>query len=54
MIDEFPHLGGDPAVGWALPQGGGDVHTYVGTYASGVGPCPIENLSSKKILTANL
>ncbi len=22
MIDEFPRLGGDPAVGWALPQGG--------------------------------
>jgi hypothetical protein len=22
MIDEFSRLGGDPAVGWALPQGG--------------------------------
>jgi hypothetical protein len=22
MINEFPHLGSDPAVGWALPQGG--------------------------------
>jgi hypothetical protein len=22
MIDEFPRLGGDPAVGGALPQGG--------------------------------
>jgi hypothetical protein len=22
MIEEFPHLGGDLAVGWVLPQGG--------------------------------
>ncbi len=22
MINKFPRLGGDPAVGWALPQGG--------------------------------
>ncbi len=22
MIDEFPCLGSDPGVGWALPQGG--------------------------------
>jgi hypothetical protein len=22
MIDEFPRLSGDPAVGWLLPQGG--------------------------------